>query len=106
MIAGKKYDYEITVKYGYNNDDPLIKEIHAAYEHLISLVEQNGIAASNITKNLPSGKGMKDWGEVKKRLCDRWDSCSPCQYSGGPSRTHGGLECRHPLNPNNEKASK
>jgi len=33
----------------------------------------------------------------------RFDSCSPCLYAGGPSRTAGGLECRHPEHPNNDK---
>jgi hypothetical protein len=43
----------------------------------------------------------KDWEEVRAMICDRWDSCSPCQWAGGPSRTGGGFECRHPLQPKN-----
>ena len=38
------------------------------------------------------------WDEVKEMYCNRWDSCSPCTYAGGPSRCGGGYECHHPLN--------
>lgn len=35
--------------------------------------------------------------EVRQMYCNQWDSCSPCPFSGGYSRTGGGFECRHPL---------
>lgn len=44
----------------------------------------------------------KDWTEVKESICDRRDSCEPCIYQGGHSRTHGGFDCNHPLLPKEE----
>lgn len=37
------------------------------------------------------------WDEVKRMICNRWDSCSPCPHRGGHSMTHGGFACHHPL---------
>lgn len=41
----------------------------------------------------------RTWAEVNESICNNWDSCEPCSYSGRPSRTHGGRECNHPLCP-------
>ncbi len=39
------------------------------------------------------------WAEVHESICNNWDSCEPCSYASGYSRTHGGWECTHPLCP-------
>lgn len=39
------------------------------------------------------------WEEVKESICDQWDSCSPCNYAHGYSKTGGGFNCTHPLRP-------
>ena len=48
---------------------------------------------------------VKSLDEFIEKYCagKQYDSCSPCLYAGGPSRTSGGLECRHPEHPNNDK---
>jgi len=45
------------------------------------------------------------WDEIKEMYCNRWDSCSPCTYAGGPARNCGGLECHHPMHPKNKGVS-
>lgn len=46
------------------------------------------------------------WDEIRGMYCDNWDSCSPCTYCGGHSRTMGGFVCNHPLNPYNAERGK
>lgn len=46
-----------------------------------------------------------EWENFRENICvgKQWDSCSPCLYYGGPSRSAGGYECRHPEHPWNKE---